>query len=170
MRHALAETVMGPRRLPRQAGAHDFHVRHDFLDEAERHHRAVVELRHALRARAAVHARLRKKARKGFHQLRIVFRREFQSRRAEIAEIPFRMLPRRDMEIIGVHRRVRAGNQHGIGLQCRHPAHRLPVRVDGRLYLSFLAAPNLRHDQRRMRHSDGSDNSHDTTSSHQETL
>ena len=162
---APSEHIVLLGREPRDADAHETKARRVRLKEGERHHDPVIE-RGTTPADAACcdplgGGRLCELLGKGL----IVVRHDAQIGRAERCEVPRRHLARRDVEIVRVHHRVRARDDHRLGCELRRLLHRALVGVLRQLELSLRALPHLRQQERRVRQGVCGNDGHGTASS-----
>ena len=159
-RDELAELVMLCKRQPREADAHDLSRIARLLQVAHRNHRRMVKRRIPLAKRARGQPCRFRKRREALHEPFIIAHADPQPRRTELAEIPRCSRARRDMKIVRIQNRMRTREHDEVGGKAHDARSCLAVGVDGLLDAPFFSVADLRHDEWRVRHSNGSKHRH----------
>ena len=150
-------------RVPRSLGARALTVRLRAIsrfDEVKRYEHAPIQFAIAFAQRAGGNVcRLGASAQLG-HELLIVRYRASRLRRTEPRERSTRARARCDVEVIGIHDRMRARDHDGVWRKRCDAVPHLGICIDRGLDAALAAMSNLRNDERRVRNGKSSDNRH----------
>ena len=151
------------RRKPRKPHAHHGGAGEEIAQEIERHVGSMVERAIVLVAHSDRDVRLVSEARDELGQFRIARGSDSALFRghAEHLHGARDVLRIRDEEAIGKRRRMRGGDDDGIGAVCSNASRNFFVAIDGGLDGSLLAFADARNDEWRMGNSVSSDDRHE---------
>ena len=155
---------MRERREPRDADTQEAKVTRMCVQEVQGNHDPVIERGISPADGPRLDALRRSHGRKLLCEHAVIACCHRDLGRTELTEAARRLLARCDVEVVGVHDRVRAHDDDRIGGKIRCLLHRTLVGIYRQLDLLLLAPPDLGDDERRMGDDIGCKDRHRTTS------
>ena len=158
--HELPQGVMLRQGQGAEADAQELVVLPELAGKPEGHHDPVVQGLVLFPQGPGGEALLGRQLFHGLRQLRVVFLPEAHFRRPEGGKGALGLPAGGDMEPVGIHDGVGAGNDDGVRLQGGDLPRHAGIGFSGLFDLPFAAPPHLGHDQGRMGHHEGCKNGH----------
>ena len=158
----LPKRIVIRERQPGKAYPQNLKISVLLTDKIQRHHAPVIQPALALPQRSGRKLVFRGKQTDLIQKILVISFIKRDPRCAEIRKRPLRSPAGRDMEIVGIHNAVRAGDNDRLGLQRRDLLRRLLISAGRFLDLRLRSPPDIRNDHGRMRHHKSSQDRHQT--------